>query len=552
MFKRLGLGPKLLLSYLFMALLVALTGIAGVRFTRAMNHQGVVLAEQLTPQVDATMEVRLAALRAHLRLEEILSGDTSEDVGQVWASFEEARWYVDALLHGGKNREGVYQAVTDPAVRERLERVRERLVAIEAAGRTRVEHRAEGSAPGSKADDAFDAEFARFEAVADDAEGLLQQTIEREVATLRSDGAEYLWWLSLAALLAVILSVIIGLVFARSITRPVVEVATLSGRIAEGNLVVEREELEDDERADEIGVLRKAFLRMRENLRRAMENMQRGAGDLAANSAQVTATARQYSASAQQQATAVAEVSTTVAEIRQTSEAAAVAARQVEQAAEQAVASGRRGLDAITQAVRMTEVVGSRVEAIASRILQLSEKNLQIGEIVESVNDLAEQSNLLAVNASIEAAKAGEGGRGFGVVASEVRSLAEQSKRATHQIRSILTEIQKATEGLVMAAEEGTKRSQDGRGAIESVRTVVEELAAVLDQSTDRARQIAGAASQQAAGIGQIAQAIEDVRKSGEDNLSGVRQLEAAAAALAEVGGRMRALAGEYRLTRSA
>ena len=102
-----------------------------------------------------------------------------------------------------------------------------------------------------------------------------------------------------------------------------------------------------------------------------------------------------------------------------------------------------------------TSASGSR--AIAEHILALSEQTQQIGEIIAAVNDLADQSNLLALNAAIEASRAGEQGRGFAVVAHEIRSLAEQSKAATAQVRTILSDIQRATNAAVMATEQGTK-----------------------------------------------------------------------------------------------
>ena len=94
---------------------------------------------------------------------------------------------------------------------------------------------------------------------------------------------------------------------------------------------------------------------------------------------------------------------------------------------------------------------------IAETILALSEQTQQIGDIIATVNDIADQSNLLALNAAIEAARAGEAGKGFAVVAGEVRSLAEQSRQATAQVKEILGDIQKATNTAVMVTEEGTK-----------------------------------------------------------------------------------------------
>ncbi len=106
--------------------------------------------------------------------------------------------------------------------------------------------------------------------------------------------------------------------------------------------------------------------------------------------------------------------------------------------------------------------IQTHMDSIAASIVRLSDQSQAIGEIIASVNDLAEQSNLLAVNAAIEAAKAGEQGKGFAVVAQEVRSLAEQSKQATAQVRNILGDIQKATSAAVMATEQGSKAVEAG------------------------------------------------------------------------------------------
>ncbi|MDC3955250.1 methyl-accepting chemotaxis protein [Polyangium jinanense] len=279
---------------------------------------------------------------------------------------------------------------------------------------------------------------------------------------------------------------------------------------------------------DEVGTLVTAAREMTEGLRTVTKSLREGVARLSSNATQISATAKEYAGTASEQASAVTEVSTTVEEMKQTSEAAAASAREVAQISDEAAKNGHLGRDRLFEAMSMMQTINERVAGIASQILQLSEQTSQIATIVDAVSDLAEQSNLLAVNASIEAAKAGEQGRGFSVVASEVRSLAEQSKRATQQIRGILAQIQKATQSAVMATEEGTKRCDDGRRAVEAVRDIVENLAVVLSDSASRARQIAGASAQQASGVAQIASALGGITKAARDNATGVRQLEGA------------------------
>ena len=109
------------------------------------------------------------------------------------------------------------------------------------------------------------------------------------------------------------------------------------------------------------------------------------------------------------------------------------------------------------------ERIRTQMEAIAESMVRLSEQGQTIGQIIATVEDLAAQSNLLAVNAAIEAAKAGEQGKGFGVVAQEVKSLAEQSRQATDRVRTILGDIQKATTAAAMATEQGGKAVRPAR-----------------------------------------------------------------------------------------
>lgn len=325
-----------------------------------------------------------------------------------------------------------------------------------------------------------------------------------------------------------------GVWLSGNIATPISRLAEVFRKIAAGDAKGAAEDLKavgGTDRAfaaDEVGSLILSAREMEAFRADMTSSLRDGVARLASGSAQIASTAKEYSETSAAQASAVAEVSTTVEEIKQTSEVAATGARQVAQAADDAAKSGIVGRERLNDAAAMVRTIEGRVGGIASQILDLSERIEQIGTIVDAVSDLAEQSNLLAVNASIEAAKAGEHGRGFSVVASEVRSLAEQSKRATLQIRSILLQIQKATQSAVMATEEGTKRSEDGRHAIEAVREVIDNLAGVLEESAAKARQISAASTQQASGIGQIATALAGIAKSARDNASGVRQLEAA------------------------
>src|ERR1041384_4480638 len=178
---------------------------------------------------------------------------------------------------------------------------------------------------------------------------------------------------------------------------------------------------------------------------------------LASGVSQILVTSTQQAASASETSAAVRQTVATVDEVLQTAEQASTRARGVSDLAQKAVEIGRAGRRAVDDSTSGMEAVKEQVEALAESILALADQAQAIGEIVASVNDIAEQTNLLALNASIAAAGGGGRGRGFAVVASEAQALADQSKRATAQVRHILGQIQKATNGAVMATEENTK-----------------------------------------------------------------------------------------------
>jgi methyl-accepting chemotaxis protein len=181
-------------------------------------------------------------------------------------------------------------------------------------------------------------------------------------------------------------------------------------------------------------------------------------------------------------------------------------------------------------------------------VVRLSEQGQAIGEIIATVNDLAEQSNLLSVNAAIEAAKAGEQGKGFAVVAQEVKSLAEQSKQATAQVRTILGDIQKATTAAVLATEQGSKAVEAGVAQSAEAGESIRQLADSVIDAAQAATQISASSQQQLVGTDQVALAMENIRQASAQNVAGTRQTEIAARNLHELGLRLKQLVVQYKL----
>ena len=238
----------------------------------------------------------------------------------------------------------------------------------------------------------------------------------------------------------------------------------------------------------------------------------------------------------------MSETTATVEEVKQTSQVATDKAKQVADSARRMSEVAQAGRDSIERTIDGMHDIQEQMSLIASTIVQLAEQSQAIGEIVATVNDLAEQSNLLAVNAAIEATRAGEHGKGFAVVAQEVKSLAVQSKQATAQVRTLLADVQKATNAAVLAAEQGDKAVETGVKQTLATGEVINTLAETVAAAADAATQIVGSNQQQMVGMDQVALAMENIKQASSQNVAGTRQAEAAARDLQELAKSIRRL----------
>jgi methyl-accepting chemotaxis protein len=276
-----------------------------------------------------------------------------------------------------------------------------------------------------------------------------------------------------------------------------------------------------------------------------LDNIREAVGQLSSASAELLSGTTEQAAGAQEQAAAVSQTVATVDQVTQTADQSAQRAKGVGESIQRTLEVGKAGRKAVEDSLAAMAAVKEQVEATARSILLLAEQAQAIGEIIASVNDLAEQSNLLALNAAIEASRAGEHGKGFAVVAGEVKALAEQSKKATAQVRQILGEVQKATNAAVLSTEVVTKGVAGAIGvggqAGETIRALAETLAEVARAAT----QIVASVGQQATGMAQIHQAMRNIDQVAKQNTVATQQAAQAAENLNALGSRLTALIAE-------
>jgi methyl-accepting chemotaxis protein len=263
---------------------------------------------------------------------------------------------------------------------------------------------------------------------------------------------------------------------------------------------------------------------------------------LSSSAAELMAVSTQVAASAAQTAASTSEATVTVEEVKQTAMLASEKADEVGEESKKLPQVAEAGRTAAEETAAAFERVRDQMVVVAETISSLSERTEAVEEIIATVNDLAEQSNLLSVNASIEAAKAGEYGKGFNVVAQEVKSLAEQSKAAVVQARTVLGDIVKATDLAIQAAGEGQETVEAGRRQSRESDEAIHTLAESASRSAESAIQISASSRQQLAGMEQIDQVMASINQAGEQSASGTRQVQQEIMRLQELAAELREL----------
>jgi methyl-accepting chemotaxis protein len=344
-----------------------------------------------------------------------------------------------------------------------------------------------------------------------------------------------------------------GILVARRIVRPIEALAATVQGIREGDLSRQAEVTG----RDEVGRLAEAFNAMAAQLRAAFGKQHRerdhlivqireAAGALSAQATEILATTTQQALGATEQSAAATQATTTVDEIKAIAEQLVTRSQTVADTAQRTVEVSRTGQEMSRETIAGMAQIKTRVDVIQENILSLSERTQQIGEIIDTVEAIASQSNMLALNAAVEAARAGEQGKGFAVVAQEVRSLADRSTQATAQVKTILSDIQRATASTAMATEEGKKGVDVGVELVAQMRSTIDQLAHVIDESAQSAMQMAAGGRQQTSGIEQIAYAMGNINRVTQQSLSGAGQAEQSAQELNDLARSLSELVAQY------
>ncbi len=318
--------------------------------------------------------------------------------------------------------------------------------------------------------------------------------------------------------------------------------ANAAQRIADNDLTVKVEPKSD---ADVLG---KSFKSMTINLSDMIRQLTDGAGQLVSAANEVASSSEQMSRGAKDQTDQMGQVSTAVEEMTATivesSKNAGDATTGAHKAAETATSGGQIVNGTIQGMQRIAAVVRESAESIA----KLAKSADQIGEIIGVIDDIADQTNLLALNAAIEAARAGEQGRGFAVVADEVRKLAERTGKATGEITGMIKGIQQETEEAVKSMETGIQEVDKGRELADQAGNSLTSIVSMAQQVQDMIQQIATASEEQSSAAEQISKNVENVTAIARESATGAQQSAAAAEELNRQAEAMRQMVSKFKV----
>ena len=348
----------------------------------------------------------------------------------------------------------------------------------------------------------------------------------------------------ITTLLVLLFGITAAVIITRQITVPLRETLAVVDRIASGDLTQNLRVT----RRDELGVLQQGIARMGTTLRELISGIRDGVSQIASAAEELSAVTEQTSAGVNSQKIETDQVATAMHEMTATVQEVARNAEQASQAASTADGQAREGDKVVAEAIAQIERLADEVARSTDAMAHLQQESNKIGSVMDVIKAVAEQTNLLALNAAIEAARAGEAGRGFAVVADEVRGLAQRTQKSTEEIEGLVAGLQNGTQQVATVMNNSRSLTDSSVELTRKAGVSLENITRTVSNIQSMNQQIAAAAEQQSAVAEEISRSIVNVRDVSEQTATASDETAKSSVELARLGSQLQQMVSHFRV----